>query len=72
MDILDNIVKNNTKLINEKYLIFHVVDKSKNELRRHCYGTLDCCIPTNTRIKETMSLSSTSYELQSNSCEDSK
>nr|ADO85544.1 lef-10 [Pieris rapae granulovirus] len=70
-DILDSILKDNTSLINNKYLIFYVIDDKTNELRRSCYGTIDCCLPTGAHHQETMSLSSSSCELQSDSNEGS-
>ncbi|UXX41926.1 lef-10 [Psilogramma increta granulovirus] len=67
MDILDSVLKSNTHLINEKYLVFHVIDTETNELRRHCYGTLECCLSTNKNYtKETVSASLESDELHSN------
>lgn len=73
MDILNSVLNTNTQLINEKYLIFHVVDTQTNELRRHCYGTLECCISTDKdNTKKTMSISLESDELHSDTDKGSK
>ncbi|UNZ38134.1 lef-10 [Cnaphalocrocis medinalis granulovirus] len=65
-DILDLIVNSNTQLINNKYLIFYVIDNN-NDLRQCCYGTIECCIPTDLCQQETVSISSQSDELCSTS-----
>ncbi|AIS92123.1 late expression factor 10 [Erinnyis ello granulovirus] len=73
MDILYSVLKANTHLINDKYLIFHVIDRDTNELRRHCYGSLECCLPTDKTVtKETMSVSLESDELHSDTNKGSK
>ncbi|AAQ21719.1 lef-10 [Cryptophlebia leucotreta granulovirus] len=63
-DILNNILKDNVSLINNKYLIFNVLN-SENELCRTCFGTIDSCIPADTDSKETMSTTSPTDELYS-------
>ncbi|AKN80763.1 late expression factor 10 [Diatraea saccharalis granulovirus] len=64
--ILDNILKDNVRLLNNKYLIFNVVDID-DELRTSCYGILN--LPTDTNQQETLSSSSQSGELYSDTNE---
>ncbi|AAK70797.1 ORF137 LEF-10 [Cydia pomonella granulovirus] len=61
-NILNGILQDNARLINNKYLTFNVLHHN-NELRRTCYGTIDCCLPTGARCTEAMSTASQSDEL---------
>ncbi|AGQ20376.1 lef-10 [Clostera anastomosis granulovirus A] len=56
-DIVDTVLRNNTRLIDNKYLIFYVKDSGTNEFVGNCYGTIDCCLSAGEECETTVSVS---------------
>lgn len=56
-DITDIIIKDNVRVVEEKYLIFYVIDVD-GAIRPTCYGTIES-LPTGQNAQERMSVSST-------------